>query len=79
MTWIPNEIEEYDVIVFEGVERLMEPKGWLLKVWECLKTRGLAVFATSKEWDVGKIGQYIGKWYGLVVGNVRRVKCFSVD
>ena len=62
LTWISNEIEDFDLILFEFLDRLAEPKGWLCKLWECLTPRGLAVFAASNKWDGKRIGQYIGKW-----------------
>jgi len=66
LTWISNEIEDFDLILFEFLDRLAEPKGWLCKLWECLTPRGLAVFAASNKWDGKRIGQYIGKWFNLL-------------
>ena len=63
LTWVSNEIEDFDLILFEFLDRLAEPKGWLCKLWECLTERGVAVFAASQKWDGKMIGQYIGKWY----------------
>ena len=63
LTWVSNEIEDFDLILFEFLDRLAEPKGWLCKLWECLSERGIAVFAASQKWDGKMIGQCIGKWY----------------
>ena len=62
LTWTPNELEDFDVIVFEFLDKVNEPKGWLYKLWEILKPKGLAVFASSSDWDKEKIESYIGKW-----------------
>ena len=62
MTWVPNEIEGHDMVLFEFLDRLAEPKGWLFKLWECLLPRGLVVIAASNKWDQTHIQDYIGKW-----------------
>lgn len=62
MTWVPNEIENFDVVVFEFLDRLTEPKGWLLKLWESVSPNGLVVFAASEKWNEKRIKGYIGKW-----------------
>ena len=62
MTWVPNEIENFDVVVFEFLDRLTEPKGWLLKLWESVSPNGLVVFAASEKWNEKRIEGYIGKW-----------------
>ena len=61
LTWTPNELEGFDVVVFEFLDRLNEPKGWLYKLWEVVVTKGLAVFS-SDSWDSKMIHGYIGKW-----------------
>ena len=62
MTWVPNEVENYDLVVFEFLDRLTEPKGWLLKLWESVSPKALTVFAASEKWDQKRISSYIGKW-----------------
>ena len=49
--------------VFECVERLNEPRGWLYKLWEVVVPGGLLVITTSHDWDCSKIETFIGKWY----------------
>ena len=65
LTWVPNEIEGYDVVVFEFIDRLNEPKGWLLKLWEAVTKEGVVIFLTAvdSQWNEIKIGGIIGKWY----------------
>ena len=62
LTWVPNELEGFDVAVFECVERLSEPRGWLYKLWEVVVPGGLLVVTTSHDWDCSKIESFIGKW-----------------
>ena len=62
LTWIPNEIEDFDLVLFDFLERLTEPKGWLLKLWECVLSKGLVVITASEKWDKMRIEGYIGKW-----------------
>ena len=62
MTWVPNEIEGFDVVLFEFLDRLAEPKGWLLKLWESVSSNAIVVFAASDQWSETTIGDYIGKW-----------------
>ena len=61
LTWVPNELEGFDVAVFECPERLCEPRGWLYKLWEVLCPKGLAVFCSSS-WDREQLLGYTGKW-----------------
>ena len=49
--------------VFECVERLSEPRGWLYKLWEVVLPGGLLVITTSHDWDCSKIETFIGKWW----------------
>jgi hypothetical protein len=62
LTWIPNEIENFDLVVFEFLDRLAEPKGWFRKLWESVSPQALVVFAASHNWDQDRIDSYIGKW-----------------
>lgn len=62
MTWVPNELEGYDVILIEFLHRLSEPKGWLIKLWECLRAGGLVVVASNGKWDRPLLQTYIEKW-----------------
>ncbi len=61
LTWIPNEMEGYDVILFESPERLMEPKAWLVKLWECLGPGGLTIVAGTTQWNGSHVDTFIGK------------------
>lgn len=49
MTWVPNELEGYNCIVVEFLDRLAEPKGWLIKLWEVLDPQGVLVIVTPKQ------------------------------
>ena len=62
---MPNEIENYNVVVFEFIDRLNEPKGWLLKLWEAVTKGGVVIFLTAVDshWDEAKIGGFIGTRY----------------
>ena len=80
MTWFPNELQGYDLILFEFLERLMEPKGkifmcvrilyivgWLYKLRECITDDGLLVICTSSKWTTGTLEVHIGQWLGLTI------------
>ena len=60
LTWVPNELEGFDVAVFESVERLSEPRGWLYKLWEVVLPGGLLVFSSS--WNPSHTLSFIGQW-----------------
>ena len=51
------------MVLFEFIDRLSEPKGWLLKLWECVTTGGILIFLTAadSEWSETKLGVIIGK------------------
>ena len=36
--------------------------GWLLKLWECVSSKGVVVFSASDQWTAGTIQKYIGEW-----------------
>ena len=38
------------------------PQGWLMKLWECVASRGMVVFSASDQWNAQTIQEYIGKW-----------------
>lgn len=64
LTWIPNELEGFNVAVFEYLERFNEPRGWLYKLWEVVVPGGLLVFTTSQQhWNISNIQSHIGKWF----------------
>ncbi len=56
-----NEIVGYDVVVFEFIDRLSEPRGWLLKLWEVVVSGGVVIFITAptSNWDQATIGDII--------------------
>ena len=64
LTWVPNELEGFDVAVFEGVERLSEPRGWLYKLWEVVVPGGLLFFYSSQQhWNNSTLQPHIQKWW----------------
>ena len=62
MTWVPNELEDYNCIVFEFIDRLSEPRGWLIKLWECLASQGVVVIVTPKQGGREAIQTHLKKW-----------------
>ncbi len=54
--------------VFEFIDRLSEPRGWLLKLWEAVVSGGVVIFLTNPDskWDETKVGDVIGKRCVLV-------------
>jgi formylglycine-generating enzyme required for sulfatase activity/2-polyprenyl-3-methyl-5-hydroxy-6-metoxy-1,4-benzoquinol methylase len=66
LTWVPNELDGFDVVVFESVERLSEPRGWLYKLWEVVLPGGLLVFSSShSSWNPSHTLSFIGQWFDL--------------
>ncbi len=49
--------------VFEFIDRLSEPRGWLLKLWEVVVSGGVVIFLTipGSKWDKTTVGDVIGK------------------
>lgn len=79
MTWVPNELEGYDVVIVDFLERLAEPKGWLVKLWECLEPQGIAIIAdASGKWHQPRLQGYIGRWFNFVEGGVAGEKSVTV-
>lgn len=62
MTWVPNELEDYSLILLEFLDRLSEPRGWLIKLWECLLPGGIVVITSDfGKWDRARLEGHIGK------------------
>jgi 5-histidylcysteine sulfoxide synthase len=83
LTWVPNKLEGFDVAVFEGVERLSEPRGWLNKLWEVVVPGGLLVFSSSSSlWDSSSLPPLLGEWFTvkktLVIGG-RQVSVWKMS
>ncbi|XP_019854503.1 PREDICTED: ergothioneine biosynthesis protein 1-like isoform X1 [Amphimedon queenslandica] len=66
LTWFPNELEGFDLVLFEFLDRLNEPKGWLRKLWEIVNKKGILIISASDMWTVPVLKQYIGEWFELV-------------
>ena len=68
LTWaLQNELEGFDVAVFESVERLSEPRGWLYKLWEVVLPGGLLVFFSSHpSWNPSHTLSFIGQWQAFL-------------
>ena len=64
MTWVPNELEGYDFVVIEFLHRLSEPRGWLVKLWECLVPGGMVIILTPRQGEQQRdaIQAHIKKW-----------------
>ncbi len=62
MTWVPNELEGYNCIVVEFLDRLSEPKGWLIKLWEVLDPQGVLVIVTPKQGGREVVQTHLKKW-----------------
>lgn len=62
MTWVPNELEGFDFILVEFLGRLSEPRGWLVKLWECVGHQSLLLVTDADQWDQARLQTYIGKW-----------------
>jgi len=63
MTWVPNEIQGFNLAMVEFLDRLSEPRGWLVKLWEGT--------LPPDRWDRSTLEGYIGKWY------VNEMTCFA--
>ncbi|XP_013417309.1 uncharacterized protein LOC106178593 isoform X2 [Lingula anatina] len=59
LTWLPNEIGTYDVVLFENIDRVMNPKAWLRRLWEILNKKGVLIIISTKGWDQAKLRPYI--------------------
>ena len=69
---------DFDVILVELLDRVQSPKsnkfqlytthilllftGWLIKLWECVKSDGIVIINSSYFWDKNAIFAEIGKW-----------------
>jgi len=65
-TWLPNEIGVYDLIVMSCLNRLSNPKAWLVRLWEIINPRGLVVIKTNVYWDLESLRAVLGTKFDLL-------------
>uniref|UniRef100_A0A0B7B121 Sulfatase-modifying factor enzyme-like domain-containing protein n=1 Tax=Arion vulgaris TaxID=1028688 RepID=A0A0B7B121_9EUPU len=47
LTWVSNEIDSHDLVLITHLDRVQNPKAWLVRVWEITKPKGIAVIASK--------------------------------
>lgn len=56
LTWIPNEVENHDLVLITHLDRVQNPKAWLVRLWEITRPRGMAVIASKDgKWNREKL------------------------
>ncbi|KAK3089792.1 hypothetical protein FSP39_006572 [Pinctada imbricata] len=62
LTWIPNEIFDNDMTIITFLDRTMNPKAWLERLWEITLPSGMVVVAsTDKTWNRESLMPFLGK------------------
>lgn len=78
LTWLPNEVENHDFVLVEFLDRVLSPKSWLVKLWECISSDGIMVSCTSNKWKVTTLSAEVGKWFEVVESSVQGDKLVTV-
>lgn len=61
LTWIPNEICDHDMTIVTFLDRTMNAKAWLARLWEVTVKSGLVVIVSkTEEWNKDNLAQYFG-------------------
>ncbi|XP_059153171.1 hercynine oxygenase-like [Physella acuta] len=70
LTWVPNEIESHDLVLITHLDRVQNPKAWLIRLWEITKPHGVAVIASKDgSWNRERLEHHLH----------HRLKCVSTD
>ncbi|CAG5135894.1 unnamed protein product [Candidula unifasciata] len=68
LTWIPNEVDSHDLVLITHLDRVQNPKAWLVRLWEITKPKGIVVIASKDgNWDKKKLNHHL----------CHRLKCIS--
>ncbi|XP_073227915.1 uncharacterized protein [Porites lutea] len=65
-TWLPNEIGVYDLIVMLSLQRLSNPKAWLVRLWEIMNSGGILIIKTNVSWNLESLRAVLGTKFELV-------------
>jgi len=47
LTWIPNEVENHDLVLITHLDRVQNARSWLVRLWEITRPTGMAVIASK--------------------------------
>eukprot|EP00731_Ephydatia_muelleri_P028966 Em0020g610a len=66
LTWIPKEVSPTDLVLFEFLERLNNPKAWICRLWECVKPNSFLIILTcSTQCTTSWIQSCLLQWFTL--------------
>jgi len=52
LTWIPNEVENHDLVLITHLDRVQNARAWLVRLWEITRPKGVAVIASKdRKWN----------------------------
>ncbi|XP_046339628.2 uncharacterized protein LOC124120813 [Haliotis rufescens] len=78
LTWISNEVDSHDLVLVTHLDRVQNPKAWLMRVWEITKPNGIAVVGSlSGEWTQEKMQPMLGERMTCVLGEDAEYSCPS--
>nr|KAG5714088.1 hypothetical protein BaRGS_020416 [Batillaria attramentaria] len=62
LTWLPNEVHHHNLVLVSLLERVQNPKAWLLRLWEVTSPGGVTVIVSAEGcWDKDALHTHIGK------------------
>ncbi|CAH1775547.1 unnamed protein product [Owenia fusiformis] len=65
LTWLPNEVDFFDFVLMNDVDRLMNPHAWFIRFGEILQKDGILV-AVSSKFTVDKIEEMLRHCFTLL-------------
>ncbi|XP_067679037.1 uncharacterized protein [Haliotis asinina] len=78
LTWISNEVGSHDLVLVSHLDRVQNPKAWLMRVWEITKSNGIAVVGSlSGEWTQDKLQPMLGERMSCVLSEGAEYHCRS--
>lgn len=60
LTWIPNEVENHDLVLITHLDRVQNARSWLVRLWEITRPTGMAVIASKDgKWNKKRLTPFL--------------------
>ncbi|XP_033095635.1 uncharacterized protein LOC117100170 isoform X2 [Anneissia japonica] len=79
LTWIPNELMDFNLVVLDFLDRVMNIEAWLLRLWEIIVPCGLIIITSPTEWNEERLYKVIGKKLQCVDSTIMMADCDGKD
>ncbi|XP_076463054.1 uncharacterized protein LOC143295308 [Babylonia areolata] len=61
LTWLPNEVNHHNLVIFSHLERVQNPKAWLVRLHEVTSNNGVAIIVSAEGvWNKDVLHSHLG-------------------